>query len=81
MFHFTFSVIDVAKYGKNSVKILEYIFRHGRVHISDLKNVVADYITYSRTVSLLEKDGIVSIELMSWWFPLVVSHSLLGREN
>lgn len=63
MFHFTFSVIDVAKYGKNSVKILEYIFRHGRVHISDLKNVVANYITYSRTVSLLEKDGIVSIEV------------------
>lgn len=57
-----FSVIDVAIYGKNSVKILEYIFKHGRIHISDLKNVVSSYATYSRTVSLLEKDGFLSVE-------------------
>lgn len=55
-------MIDISKYGKNTMKILEYIFKHGKVHISDLKNVVSNYTTYSRTVSLLSQDGIVKIE-------------------
>lgn len=55
-------MIDVSKYGKNTVKILEYIYKHGKVHISDLKHVVLSSSTYSRTINLLSQDGIVEVE-------------------
>ena len=55
-------MIDISKYGKNASKILGYIYKNEKVHITDLRNVVSSPSTYTRAVDLMARDGIVEIE-------------------
>jgi len=51
--------MDLGKYGKHAYAIILYIFEHKEVNITQLKNIVKNSQTYTRTVEKLQEDGIV----------------------
>ena len=51
--------MDIGKYGKHAYAIILYIFEHKEVNITQLKNIVKNSQTYTRTIEKLQEDGIV----------------------
>jgi len=52
-------MIDLGKYGKHTQAILLYIYDNNEIPITRLSELVKNSQTYSRTVHLLENDGII----------------------
>lgn len=52
-------MIDLGKYGKHTQAIIIFIYDNNEIPITRLSELVKNSQTYSRTVHLLEEDGII----------------------